>query len=61
MKSLVFDIETDGLDAKKIWCISALRRRHRRTVLLMVPENYTEGLDMLLQSRQANRPQHYWF
>ena len=24
MKSLVFDIETDGLDAQKIWCISAL-------------------------------------
>ena len=49
MKSLVFDIETDGLDAQKIWCISALdvdtEEQHS-----FGPSELSEGFDLLLKA-----------
>ena len=46
MKSLVFDIETDGLDAKKIWCISALDVDTEQQYSYG-PSELSEGFDML--------------
>ena len=47
MKSYIFDIETDGLDAQKIWCISALdvdtEEQHS-----FGPSELSEGFDLLL-------------
>ena len=49
MKSLVFDIETDGLDAKKIWCISALDVDTEQQYSYG-PSELSEGFDMLLKA-----------
>ena len=49
MKSYIFDIETDGLDAQKIWCISALdvdtEEQHS-----FGPSELSEGFDLLLKA-----------
>ena len=46
MKSLVFDIETDGLDATKIWCIS-ICDVETELVSSFWGDNLKDGLDAL--------------
>ena len=43
---LVFDIETDGLDASKIWCIVA-KDLETNKVHTFNPDQIKEGLDLL--------------
>ena len=49
MKSLVFDIETDGLDAKKIWCISALDVDTEQQYSYG-PSELSDGFELLLKA-----------
>lgn len=56
---LVFDIETDDLKATKIHCIVAQDVDSGETYKFP-PDKLQEGYD-LLESRQANRSQHYRF
>ena len=46
MTSLVFDIETDDLDAQKIWCISALDVDTEKQISFG-PSELSEGLELL--------------
>ena len=46
MKSLVFDIETDDLDATKIWCLSALDVDTEQQ-FSYGPSELSEGLELL--------------
>jgi hypothetical protein len=42
MNRLVFDIETDGLDATKIWCIAA-QDVESKTIYSYGPDQLDEG------------------
>ena len=46
MKSLVFDIETDGLQPTKIYCMSILDVDTQEQVNFK-PKNITEGIELL--------------
>ena len=48
--NLVFDIETDGLDASVIWCIVA-KDIDTNQVHSFCPERIEEGLEMLEKSK----------
>ena len=49
MKSLVFDIETDGLDATKIWCLSTLDTENQQQHSYG-PSELQEGLSALMDA-----------
>jgi hypothetical protein len=46
MTRLVFDVETDGLDATKIWCIVA-QDVDTKTIYTYGPNQLEEGCDLL--------------
>ena len=46
MSRLVFDIETDGLDATKIWCIVA-QDVESKTIYSYGPSQLEEGYELL--------------
>ena len=48
MKSLIFDIETDAVDATKIWCICALDVDTEERYSFG-PSALSEGFDLLLK------------
>lgn len=51
MSSLVFDIEADGLDPTKIWCIVAQDITTKK-VYTFEPDNIAEGVDLLLSAEK---------
>ena len=51
MKTLIFDIETDGLNATKIWCITILNLETKK-ILSYYKDSINQGLEILKNAKE---------